>query len=166
MSSKCLPFNISFGNREKSLGLDPVNREGVSPQFTSEKLPHRQCRVIRCIGLMQDPWVVDNHTEVSAHCCHGKHTVLSSRTLLSVFLYHVNCYTDSVQAVHYYAVEVWILLALFDLFVFRWNAVHKPVMEYIHSILLMIVLTQMSAWFRVGNTEIRANLPTHAIHIC
>jgi len=28
---KCLPFNISFifGNRKKSLGLDPVNRQGV-----------------------------------------------------------------------------------------------------------------------------------------
>jgi hypothetical protein len=31
MSTKCLPFNISFifGKRKKSLGLDTVNREGV-----------------------------------------------------------------------------------------------------------------------------------------
>jgi hypothetical protein len=36
MSSKFLPFNISFifGNRKKShWGLDPVNREGVSAQL-------------------------------------------------------------------------------------------------------------------------------------
>jgi hypothetical protein len=34
-SSKCLPFNISFifGNRRKSLGVDPVNREGVPAQL-------------------------------------------------------------------------------------------------------------------------------------
>jgi hypothetical protein len=24
-----------------------------------------------------------NHTEFSVHCCHGEHTVVSSRTLLS-----------------------------------------------------------------------------------
>jgi hypothetical protein len=38
MSSKCLPFNVSFtfGNRKKSLGADPVNREAVPAQlFTS-----------------------------------------------------------------------------------------------------------------------------------
>jgi hypothetical protein len=33
--SKCLPFNISFifGNKKKSLGLDPVNRQGVPTQL-------------------------------------------------------------------------------------------------------------------------------------
>jgi len=35
MSSKYLPFNIffTFGNRKKSLGLDPVNRQGVPTQL-------------------------------------------------------------------------------------------------------------------------------------
>jgi len=35
MSSKCLPFNISFifGNRKKSMGLDPVNRQDVPTQL-------------------------------------------------------------------------------------------------------------------------------------
>jgi hypothetical protein len=35
VSSKCLPFNIFFifGNRKKSLGVDPVNREGVPAQL-------------------------------------------------------------------------------------------------------------------------------------
>jgi hypothetical protein len=35
ISSKCLPYNISFifGNRKKSLGLGPVIREGVSAQL-------------------------------------------------------------------------------------------------------------------------------------
>jgi hypothetical protein len=35
MSSKCLPFNISFifGKGKKLLGLDPVNREGVPAQL-------------------------------------------------------------------------------------------------------------------------------------
>jgi hypothetical protein len=36
MTSKCLPFNISFtfGNRKKShWGLDPVNRQGVPTQL-------------------------------------------------------------------------------------------------------------------------------------
>jgi hypothetical protein len=32
---KCLPFSVFFisGNRKKSLGLDPVNREGVAAQL-------------------------------------------------------------------------------------------------------------------------------------
>ena len=63
MSSKCLPFSISyiFGNKKKSLeGLDPVNRQGVPKQllFSSQNLPHRRCRVSRCIVVMQDTWVV------------------------------------------------------------------------------------------------------------
>jgi hypothetical protein len=35
VSSKCLPFDISyiFGNRKKSLGLGPMNREGVLAQL-------------------------------------------------------------------------------------------------------------------------------------
>jgi hypothetical protein len=35
MSSKYLHFNISFifGNRKKSLGLDPVNRQGIPTQL-------------------------------------------------------------------------------------------------------------------------------------
>jgi hypothetical protein len=35
MSSKCLPFNISFtiGNRKSHWWLDPVNREGVPAQL-------------------------------------------------------------------------------------------------------------------------------------
>jgi hypothetical protein len=35
MSSKCLPFNISFTfrKRKKSLGLDQVNKEGVPAQL-------------------------------------------------------------------------------------------------------------------------------------
>jgi hypothetical protein len=35
MSSKCIPFNISviFGNKIKSLGLDPVNRQGVPTYY-------------------------------------------------------------------------------------------------------------------------------------
>jgi hypothetical protein len=35
MSSKCLPFNISFilGDIKNVLGLDPVNRQGVSTQL-------------------------------------------------------------------------------------------------------------------------------------
>jgi hypothetical protein len=31
-----------------------------------------------------------NHTEVSVHCCHGKHTVVSSRTLLLDLIYYSN----------------------------------------------------------------------------
>jgi hypothetical protein len=35
VSTKCLPFNISFifGNRKKSLGVDPVKREDVPAQL-------------------------------------------------------------------------------------------------------------------------------------
>jgi hypothetical protein len=33
------------------------------------------------------PSTSSNHTEVSVHCCHGKHTVASSRTLLSDLVY-------------------------------------------------------------------------------
>jgi hypothetical protein len=35
VSSKCLPFNISFifRNRKSNWGLDPVNREGIPAQL-------------------------------------------------------------------------------------------------------------------------------------
>jgi len=36
-------------------GLDPVNRQGGPTQF---QLPHRQCRVSRCVVVMQDTRVV------------------------------------------------------------------------------------------------------------
>jgi hypothetical protein len=61
MSSKCLPFNISFifGNRKKSLGARSGDQRGPSVIcLLAKKLPHRQCRVSRCIVMMRDPWVV------------------------------------------------------------------------------------------------------------
>ena len=45
MSSKCLPFNISFifGNRRNHLGLGPVNRQGVPTQLFVYQLKTLLC---------------------------------------------------------------------------------------------------------------------------
>jgi hypothetical protein len=40
MSSKCLPYNISFifGNRKSNLGIDPVNREVIPALLAKNSL--------------------------------------------------------------------------------------------------------------------------------
>jgi hypothetical protein len=59
MSSKSLPVNISYivGSRRKAVGARSHEKGGCS----STVMP-----------------MSSNHTEVSVHFCHGKHTVVSS----------------------------------------------------------------------------------------
>jgi hypothetical protein len=123
MSSKCLPFNISFlfGNRKKSLGARSGEQGGCSstvicllaknslansaliqtPTFSrrytethsdnnrrhSERDWHSSITTQLWNAAMPTS---SNHTEVSAHCCYDKHTVASSRTLLSFVVYNLN----------------------------------------------------------------------------
>jgi hypothetical protein len=57
--------------------------------------PERDCHRSTTTQLWNaDMPTSSNHTEVSVHCCHDKHTVASSRTLLSDLVHH-NGTTDS-----------------------------------------------------------------------
>jgi hypothetical protein len=57
---------------------------------------------------------LSNYTQVSVHCCHGKHTVASSRTLLSDLVYY-----------YYPPIYSYIFLVIFLVFLSR-SCVHFP----------------------------------------
>jgi hypothetical protein len=115
MSSKWLPFNISFifNNRTKSLGARSGEYGGCSytvicllaknsltdsaliqaPTFSrrhtkthsdnNRRHSERDCHRSTTTQLWKaDMPASSNHAEVSVHCCHGKQTLASSRTLL------------------------------------------------------------------------------------
>jgi len=62
MSSKCLPYNVSFifGNRKKSLGARSGEKAGCSNTAIClvAKNSLTECGVSRCIIVMQDPRVI------------------------------------------------------------------------------------------------------------
>jgi hypothetical protein len=108
MPSKCLPFDTSFilGNRRKSLGPRSGEWGGCfstvicllarnsltdgapifSRRHTKKHSDNNRRHSETVIDQKQHSYetlIRQSHTEVYVHCCHGKHTVEGSRTLLS-----------------------------------------------------------------------------------
>jgi hypothetical protein len=69
-------------NCRDAISMNCCRRHTKTHSDNNRRHSERDCHRSTTTQLRNADMPSSNHTEVSVHCCHGKHTVASSRTLL------------------------------------------------------------------------------------